>query len=218
MVSPGTSRRSRSRRASRRTSVIRTRVGVCPRGCGETPSARAPAGWIWGLSPRVRGNHRRYPCPAPGDESIPAGAGKPRCRNASSTAPLRLSPRVRGSLYSHLPPPCWVGSIPASPWACPKLLKKGGLRAAVFPGSHSVPHPFSVGGCVPTAKAAPSASLIAACAAVPAGRLPRRFARSTTGRLWLPDTRSTRRAPPGSGGACSAVVRCRLARYDRLVS
>ena len=50
---------------------------VYPRVCGGTPALRLKLWQAWGLSPRVRGNHRLRGRPPCGDGSIPACAGEP---------------------------------------------------------------------------------------------------------------------------------------------
>ena len=106
---------------------------VYPRVCGGTggiPSGGSPGG---GLSPRVRGNRRRFPSIVGQPGSIPACAGEPTGRGIAppvrrvyprvcggtlvADAPVRrnegLSPRVRGNLF--IPPSALSGrrSIPA---------------------------------------------------------------------------------------------------------
>ena len=51
---------------------------VYPRECGETQSVPCSQGREGGLSPRVRGNRRRFRAPPPRAGSIPASAGKPQ--------------------------------------------------------------------------------------------------------------------------------------------
>ena len=92
---------------------------VYPRVCGGTPDCRLEGGSVDGLSPRVRGNHRRPECNPRRRRSIPACAGEPveysSCRLQQAvyprvcggtpldSKPLRilrgLSPRVRGNLF-----------------------------------------------------------------------------------------------------------------------
>ena len=108
-------------------------VQVYPRVCGGTHAGHRPRAVPGGLSPRVRGNHKRrqYPCQTP--RSIPACAGEPRhsqdlpakakvyprvcggtLRASMCLSTMRgLSPRVRGNrhLFGDLNP--GSGSIPA---------------------------------------------------------------------------------------------------------
>ena len=53
-------------------------VRVYPRAYGETRARRGVVYWRMGLSPRLRGNHRRAYCDRYGHGSIPALTGKPR--------------------------------------------------------------------------------------------------------------------------------------------
>ena len=89
-----------------------------PRGCGDTPPARAPEGRLEGLSPRVRGHRAHDPSGLYRLRTIPAGAGTPSgprsgdtgfrdyprgCGDTLDVAPTArawagLSPRVRGHL------------------------------------------------------------------------------------------------------------------------
>ena len=68
---------------------------VYPRVCGGTSCAAATGRPLWGLSPRVRGNHQRPSLETPKWRSIPACAGEPTVR-ASIMAALRVYPRVCG--------------------------------------------------------------------------------------------------------------------------
>ena len=125
---------------------------VYPRECGETHgSGEHP--WVWrGLSPRVRGNHRRRPRRQGGDGSIPASAGKPSCRarRTGSTRvyprecgetgsprrlpprPSGLSPRVRGNLRHQHAGAHVRGSIPASAGKPMRTAKSAGFTR-VYP-------------------------------------------------------------------------------------
>ena len=65
--------------------AVRSWTRVYPRACGGTRRYSDGAAGLRGLSPRVRGNHRRYPGHADQGGSIPARAGEPiarptRCR------------------------------------------------------------------------------------------------------------------------------------------
>ena len=57
--------------------IQRRRDGVYPRVCGGTPMAITTMMALMGLSPRVRGNHRRAAGELLKDRSIPACAGEP---------------------------------------------------------------------------------------------------------------------------------------------
>ena len=94
---------------------------------------RLSAGCGWGLSPRVRGNHRVWPHKPRGLGSIPACAGEPRtgssatgwigvyprvCGGTTAPKPVAaptsgLSPRVRGNRGHKEAVQKMVGSIPA---------------------------------------------------------------------------------------------------------
>ena len=96
--------------------------GVYPRVCGGTHSRETLGRIISGLSPRVRGNHRRPGRPGHSVGSIPACAGEPACRNrwlglwqvyprvcggtgfddAGFGFDQGLSPRVRGNPVHHV--------------------------------------------------------------------------------------------------------------------
>ncbi len=104
-----------------------------PRGCGETQVKFSPAGWLKGLSPRVRGNPFANIGSAGRQGAIPAGAGKPGRdgvprsgsrgypRGCGETASLSctcptvrgLSPRVRGNPPLGNTPLVMTGAIPA---------------------------------------------------------------------------------------------------------
>ena len=97
------------------------RPGVYPRVCGGTEVGDEAAPFVWGLSPRVRGNPGWRIDASPTDRSIPACAGEPRqsaavsrqagvyprvCGGTSSRVRTKvwekgLSPRVRGNLCRH---------------------------------------------------------------------------------------------------------------------
>ena len=107
---------------------------VYPRECGGTRAWPQPTAAPWGLSPRVRGNHRRHQRTRMLDGSIPASAGEPgsrrspgeastvyprECGGTPTTARMAglmwgLSPRVRGNRAASPCPNCSGGSIPAS--------------------------------------------------------------------------------------------------------
>ena len=125
---------------------------VYPRECGGTISVRLADGPAYGLSPRVRGNHRRRDGAAGGVGSIPASAGEPwtlslgggvsgvyprECGGTILTefGNLRnsgLSPRVRGNPRPGSPNARGAGSIPAS---AGEPLRDGGAAPAwqVYP-------------------------------------------------------------------------------------
>ena len=109
-------------------------TGVYPRECGETSPAYSPSVCFRGLSPRVRGNPKRWRPAGSRYWSIPASAGKPvqpveallvsrvyprECGETSIIARQManeegLSPRVRGNRMDNMPNPDEGGSIPAS--------------------------------------------------------------------------------------------------------
>ena len=109
------------------------RSRVYPRVCGGTRPASSSGARKIGLSPRVRGNRKRCRCRRPAPRSIPACAGEPKTRTASTSATrvyprvcggtcprgcgqIRaggLSPRVRGNPLHHIGVLRREGSIPA---------------------------------------------------------------------------------------------------------
>ena len=106
---------------------------VYPRACGGTDGKLRSAQGKVGLSPRVRGNRSRLPCPGTQRRSIPARAGEPlftrrglyprrvypRACGGTSTAAtaysacIGLSPRVRGNRGKHWRRSPQTRSIPA---------------------------------------------------------------------------------------------------------
>ena len=80
----------------------RTALRVYPRVGGETLLAELRTVAKAGLSPRGRGNHRRYPHVLAQRGSIPAWAGKP-ARHPSCANKLRVYPRVGGKPRAHSP-------------------------------------------------------------------------------------------------------------------
>ena len=106
---------------------------VYPRVCGGTSSRSRARSRITGLSPRVRGNHRRGGGRYQAAGSIPACAGEPKVRNVGSgnqrvyprvcggtmewtlvaVHAVGLSPRVRGNRHPHGLAYLERGSIPA---------------------------------------------------------------------------------------------------------
>ena len=115
-------------------------VWVYPRVCGGTARAKLSLLPVGGLSPRVRGNHRRQQRLARQKRSIPACAGEPRsgarmiskrrvyprvCGGTPNvpiavTRARGLSPRVRGNLFSADFVQQVEGSIPACAGEPPK--------------------------------------------------------------------------------------------------
>ena len=69
--------------------------GVYPRVCGGTEMAAVRAASVWGLSPRVRGNHRCGGQIPRANGSIPACAGEPPMWRTTG-GPRRVYPRVCG--------------------------------------------------------------------------------------------------------------------------
>ncbi len=125
---------------------------VYPRGCGGTVDLAWPGVVVDGLSPRVRGNHRRPSPPVASMGSIPAGAGEPtenlynlRYRGVYPrgcggtwyfTDPppgyTGLSPRVRGNLDRPQGRSVGVGSIPAGAGE-PSIRPRSGVLPRVYP-------------------------------------------------------------------------------------
>ena len=125
---------------------------VYPRECGGTAGVVEEALVDDGLSPRVRGNHRRRRASAAARGSIPASAGEPhRDRSvaggsqvyprecggtifAGRVTPLAegLSPRVRGNLSRRLMRAPAPGSIPASAGEPPRAIGPS-APAGVYP-------------------------------------------------------------------------------------
>jgi hypothetical protein len=128
------------------------RPGVYPRVCGGTPDRMPAFRNLYGLSPRVRGNHGQARLDLEARRSIPACAGEPRLgpgrgdrrevypRVCGGTAaehlPLPpaggLSPRVRGNPRKASRGQARPGSIPACAGEPPR---RGGHPAArgVYP-------------------------------------------------------------------------------------
>ena len=108
-------------------------AGVYPRACGGTFPVVDQEQRLGGLSPRVRGNHRRVECARERHGSIPARAGEPRkpvvgCAihgvypracggtslpQAGQELGFGLSPRVRGNRHDDQSDPLEMRSIPA---------------------------------------------------------------------------------------------------------
>ena len=79
--------------------VKATRFTVYPRVCGGTFVPCSPTMTLKGLSPRVRGNHRRRYISGRDRRSIPACAGEPRMPIISAIS-FRVYPRVCGGTQS----------------------------------------------------------------------------------------------------------------------
>ena len=126
--------------------------GVYPRVCGGTATVVTRAVSSYGLSPRVRGNHRVAAFQDAFHRSIPACAGEPvqgvACAVACKVYPRvcggtdgsgqrrrklqGLSPRVRGNLGSKCVKPRLKGSIPACAGE-PAGQGQNGLQQSVYP-------------------------------------------------------------------------------------
>ena len=122
---------------------------VYPRECGGTRERRAQSLSDWGLSPRVRGNHKRNGRRRQTYGSIPASAGEPcatrrfgttsrvyprECGGTRICTVLRyvrmgLSPRVRGNHGERGSASSLAGSIPASAGE-----PRSRTRCSCFPG------------------------------------------------------------------------------------
>ena len=76
---------------------------VYPRVCGGTPISRCHTLWMYGLSPRVRGNLILSDSCTFRDRSIPACAGEPRSTHWTQV-PCRVYPRVCGGTVRPRPP------------------------------------------------------------------------------------------------------------------
>ncbi len=125
---------------------------VYPRVCGGTFTAATRYSYIWGLSPRVRGNPRDQHDDQHIHRSIPACAGEPPCRAfprglsavyprvcggtpkslAIFSAPVGLSPRVRGNRLRSYPLEHDSGSIPACAGE-PRSPNSSGISRRVYP-------------------------------------------------------------------------------------
>ena len=125
---------------------------VYPRECGGTRSRNDSQNWIWGLSPRVRGNLAQPPLGEPGFGSIPASAGEPSSKPRNPSLPMvyprecggtqhgrgniparpGLSPRVRGNQVPALLRKGEGGSIPASAGE-PRRPSPSPARRRVYP-------------------------------------------------------------------------------------
>ena len=108
-------------------------IWVYPRACGGTRTWMLACSAPTGLSPRMRGNLRRWGRPPPRSWSIPAHAGEPRRRHCRSRCQgvypracggtrgippaacreMGLSPRMRGNPLAHSTRRSGAGSIPA---------------------------------------------------------------------------------------------------------
>ena len=78
-------------------------AGVYPRVCGGTGQTELRREYLWGLSPRVRGNRARVAALDAGAGSIPACAGEP-ARSTGGRRPPRVYPRVCGGTVGASPP------------------------------------------------------------------------------------------------------------------
>ena len=125
---------------------------VYPRVCGGTEGGTSDGTTLWGLSPRVRGNHSQSADRPRRTGSIPACAGEPGQRTpvppgqrvyprvCGGTAPgddvlpevQGLSPRVRGNRQGRGPPRLAVGSIPACAGE-PRLVGRHYVVDGVYP-------------------------------------------------------------------------------------
>ena len=74
---------------------IRAQSAVHPRVGGETACINSPTAWVWGSSPRGRGNREADVIALLGQRFIPAWAGKPRCPSPP-TKRAWVHPRVGG--------------------------------------------------------------------------------------------------------------------------
>ena len=87
--------------------------GVYPRGCGGTRPTSPVGSSPNGLSPRVRGNHRRDGAGGLGPGSIPAGCGGTLLPEGRRALQAGLSPRVRGNRHRRAGTAYAERSIPA---------------------------------------------------------------------------------------------------------
>ena len=84
--------------------VQRWPFGVYPRACGGTGPSDRSALAVWGLSPRVRGNHSSHPPTILWIRSIPARAGEPT-QSSRAYRRTRVYPRACGGQPVPLPVP-----------------------------------------------------------------------------------------------------------------
>ena len=123
--------------------------GVYPRVCGGTAPVESAAQMKAGLSPRVRGNHRRDDPGARLPGSIPACAGEPRTRTQTPPGP-GVYPRVCGGTHDlSRMVLAMVGSIPAcagEPLGAGDLRHRAGVYPRVCGGT------ISVGLCLATVR------------------------------------------------------------------
>ena len=112
--------------------------GVYPRVCGGTSIVPLPARSIAGLSPRVRGNHRRITRPRTNVGVYPRVCGGTCYAFANPCIIRGLSPRVRGNPQPPSQPLHHPGSIPAcagEPNTGPEPGKDGGVYPRVCGGT-----------------------------------------------------------------------------------
>ena len=127
-------------------------AAVYPRVCGGTLDGIRPRCVVNGLSPRVRGNHRRIGQESYVNRSIPACAGEPRkgepsgrvdkvyprvCGGTRNSPPILiivigLSPRVRGNPHGGEGDVVGVRSIPACAGEPHRHIKRA-VRQTVYP-------------------------------------------------------------------------------------
>ena len=115
-----------------RPRVFGIRIEVYPRECGGTQIAPHPQECLEGLSPRVRGNHRRYQGRLHDRRSIPASAGEPEANQRGGLVFRGLSPRVRGNQIRAARLLRVSGSIPASAGE-PTMATRWMCRHGVYP-------------------------------------------------------------------------------------
>ena len=110
---------------------------VYPRACGGTSGKCILFLRLWGLSPRMRGNHGGLRLELVGKGSIPAHAGEPEWPSSPGAARLGLSPRMRGNLPRD-----------SNSWACPGSIPAhaGEPNSAVLTLSTTWVYPRACGG------------------------------------------------------------------------
>ncbi len=158
-------------------------IQVYPRACGGTAASASRLFLVMGLSPRLRGNHRRYTLTPDSRGSIPALAGEPRPAVAvdageevypracggtfqyerTGSAPDGLSPRLRGNPYLGRPYPPYPRSIPALAGE-PFTISRYSITRTVYPracGGTFIPPRFgrALDGLSPRLRGNPSWSI-----------------------------------------------------------